>query len=607
MKAAGLLLLLELASASTRLDRLPIHAKGGSLGAELAAEADADRDLVRRLLGDPSWDVNRTSNYKTSLREHFNSSDASTYLQRFFFDTSFCGSACSLPSTPIVCEMTGEWTASGTSGGALAELAASLGALMVTLEHRAYGCSQLAGGCSPPADARANIQFLTVEQAVEDSAAFVQYFEAFAANSFKPPSTPVPALTLGYKPLRKWAIAGGSYAGAFVSWVTVRHGDLFTATWASSGVVEAIYEFSSFDAVVAEAVGDDCANALRAVTDAFELFFLNRSIELYALFNASATGPTALTQSDFAWMLADSAGMGPQYGAKSTLCRYLNSTARDTPTSLAPPNPGFFLRDWDALVGFAQWTAFRYGVNFGSSCYYSTACLASNPSAYSDTTTWVLQCCNELAYWNVNSPGGTRSSRLTTSYFMSQCAAMLGPSVVPDTASFNGRFGGAKPLVSNSSFVFATQGSDDPWKAAGVQATISPNYLESTATCSGCSHCRDLSGSNANDPPAISAQRAAVLAQMKAWMVGSPPSSPASSASSLSGGAIAGIAVGTSIALIAAGFVGLPILARVWSVFRADESDVKDVKTPLFRASGEETLLRASGEETTTRFAASSA
>jgi hypothetical protein len=114
------------------------------------------------------------------------------------------------------------------------------------------------------------------------------------------------------------------------------------------------------------------------------------------LFNATYAG---LTKADFAWMLSDSAGMAPQYGAKARLCAFLNSTARDTPSSPAPPNAGFFLTGWPALEAFAAWTSFRYGPSFGSSCYYSTACLSSqaNASSWSDTTTWVLQCCNEVA------------------------------------------------------------------------------------------------------------------------------------------------------------------------------------------------------------------
>ena len=82
---------------------------------------------------------------------------------------------------------------------------------------------------------------------------------------------------------------------------------------------------------------------------------------------------------------------------------------------------------------------------------------------------------------------------------------------------FNNRFGGATPFVGKS-FVFATQGSDDPWQGAGVQAPISSTYLESTANCAGCSHCRDLSASSAKDPEPLADTRAAVQKAMQGWL-----------------------------------------------------------------------------------------
>jgi hypothetical protein len=76
-----------------------------------------------------------------------------------------------------------------------------------------------------------------------------------------------------------------------------------------------------------------------------------------------------------------------------------------------------------------------------------------------------------------------------------------------------------------------------------VQAPLSPNYLEITATCDGCSHCRDLSASSANDPPALAAQRKAVLAQIVAWVAPAAPA-PAAAAPATSPAAIAGYALG---------------------------------------------------------------
>lgn len=159
------------------------------------------------------------------------------------------------------------------------------------------------------------------------------------------------------------------------------------------------------------------------------------------------------------------------------------------------------------------------------------------------------ECCNQLAYWQAAPPSGSlRSALITTDYYVAQCKSAYGPSVFADTAAFNARYGGALPLVAATSKVFATQGSDDPWQPAGVQAPISANYQEATAVCDGCSHCRDLHASSPSDPPALTAVRAAAINAIVGW-VGPASSGP------LSGGAIAGIVVGGIAVLAAAAFV----------------------------------------------------
>jgi hypothetical protein len=49
-----------------------------------------------------------------------------------------------------------------------------------------------------------------------------------------------------------------------------QHPELASASWSSSGVVQAVDNFTEFDVVEAAAVGDDCAAQLRNVTGQFE-------------------------------------------------------------------------------------------------------------------------------------------------------------------------------------------------------------------------------------------------------------------------------------------------------------------------------------------------
>jgi hypothetical protein len=90
--------------------------------------------------------------------------------------------------------------------------------------------------------------------------------------------------------------------------------------------------------------------------------------------------------------------MGPQYGYKDLLCSYLSD------------GQGGYLTGWPALVAFNNWTVTHYGASFAGSCYYSSVCLSSGSYSgqWSDSTTWVWQCCNQVAYWQAAYPGSLR-------------------------------------------------------------------------------------------------------------------------------------------------------------------------------------------------------
>ena len=135
-----------------------------------------------------------------------------------------------------------------------------------------------------------------------------------------------------------------------------------------------------------------------------------------------------------AWMLADSAAMGVQYGSKAALC-----------AALVPVS--------DPLPQFAAWTKEHYGPSFGSSCYYSTACL-SDVSMMDQWIAadwqWVSQCCRELAYWQVAYDGSQRSAAMTLDYFNAQCRSAFGFDPIKTNPAFNARFGRAAPTSNHT-------------------------------------------------------------------------------------------------------------------------------------------------------------
>jgi pimeloyl-ACP methyl ester carboxylesterase len=399
MMLRSVLALAGAASAAASLaDLVPMRARGGRLFADLAAR-EAAHDAAAGILR------NSTPNYFDQLIWH-NDSSRGTFKQRWFVDSSYW-----TPSGPIFLELGGEGPAGGSPGGYVAQLGQQMGALLVTIEHRYYGESFPA-----PLSDRATLDTLNIDTVMSDLAAFVTYMNARLGNAGG---------------THKWLSIGGSYSGALSAWFRIKHPELIAGAWSSSGVVNAVYNYTSFDHQVLTDVDADCKAALHAVTAAFEAAWDDptRKAAMLKQFGTASY----YTKGDMAWMLADSAAMGAQYGAKAALC-----------AALVPST--------DPLAQFAKWTIEHYGAGFGSNCYYSTACL-SDPSMSAQWIPadyqWVAQCCRELAYWQVHDGDTYRSSAITLGYYNAQCQAAFGFDPSSSNSAFNEKYGGATPNGTN--------------------------------------------------------------------------------------------------------------------------------------------------------------
>jgi hypothetical protein len=106
---------------------------------------------------------------------------------------------------------------------------AEIKAQMYVLEHRYYGESEVSPNLN-----WGNLEHLTVQQAVEDVAFFIEEKNKEMIRDF------------GGKD-RKWIVVGGTYAGGLAAWFKQEHPDLAHISWASSGTLNAIAEFKNFD------------------------------------------------------------------------------------------------------------------------------------------------------------------------------------------------------------------------------------------------------------------------------------------------------------------------------------------------------------------------
>jgi len=105
---------------------------------------------------------------------------------------------------------------------------ASENALLISLEHRYYGDSQ------PFSDwSTSNLKYLSSQYALADIAYFIDTMNArFLTN-------------IGRKP--DWITIGGSYPGALSAWFKSQYPTHAIGAWSSSGVINAIEDFKTFD------------------------------------------------------------------------------------------------------------------------------------------------------------------------------------------------------------------------------------------------------------------------------------------------------------------------------------------------------------------------
>lgn len=431
--------------------------------------------------GDPTLGTTAQAQYWDAPQDHFDDANTATYKQKFYVDDRY-----HTPGGPIFLEIGGEGPVGGAPGGYISTLGQERNALLIQLEHRFYGESLPNGNVDTD-----NLKLLTVENALADLAGFIDWYTA--AHS-----------TTG-----KWFAFGGSYPGALSGWFRQAYPEHTAGSLSSSGVVNAINEFTAFDERVATAIGDECADNVRAVTAAFDRAVLKSSdatdesaAAAKALFGCSAD----MWDPDFFYMMADSAAMADQYGSKFAMCDQLAAMGKDA-------------SDATKMETFANFTNTFWGPDFGAGCFYDSSCLA-DPTRYEAGATdrsWRWQKCYQLSYFQpAPAKNSLRSSVVTMDYHYEQCKKVFGLEP-PDVSKINDKFGAEKIQVDK---VFFSDFSDDPWREASV---VSNDDIPDTSEfhlvqCDECGHCMDFSTPSDTEPAALTAERQAFEVKLDEWL-----------------------------------------------------------------------------------------
>jgi hypothetical protein len=148
------------------------------------------------------------------------------YNLRYWFDATYYK-----PGGPVIVLASGETSGTGRlpfiQKGVVAQIANATNGISVVLEHRYYGASWPVPDLSTE-----NMRFLTTDQALADTAYFAQniVFPGLEQYDLTSNST-------------AYIAYGGSYAGAFVSFLRELYSDVYFGAISSSGVTEAIWDY----------------------------------------------------------------------------------------------------------------------------------------------------------------------------------------------------------------------------------------------------------------------------------------------------------------------------------------------------------------------------
>lgn len=457
------------------------------LALSLIAHADPKEFYFNRILDNATPVVGTDSLVEGTFDQridHDNCCNFATFKQRYYLDSSLAASE----TAPVFFYICGESTCESRSilGGAIREHAKKFGAHLVALEHRYYGKSQ-----PFPTLTTENLKYLSTQYAVKDLAAFVE----FAKEELKLKG--------------KWIAFGGSYPGSLSAYFRSKVPSLVVGALASSAPVMAKADYLEYDKHVAQVAGPTCAAKIRSVVAEIESHFGKpEMLEMKKLFKAEGIKD----DTDFLYVIADVGAFAVQYGYQEKFCKALESE--------------------DSIKAYGEYAQSVYkliGVSAEKMSMYEGS-LSEDPNSYLEGfgyRPWLYQSCKEYGYWQIAYPDAAvsvRSQRINQEYHNTLCKRLFNIDKPVDTTVINKLF--FEPLFDsqNSSNIFFTNGSNDPWSVLSilsekVEATEQPKNPNLTLmTIKNQAHCDDLRTPKTSDSEILKEARTKLQGLIELWL-----------------------------------------------------------------------------------------
>jgi len=421
-----------------------------------------------------------TDQYFTQKFDHFNPSEDRTYQQRYHYSEKFFDNKIG----PIFVFICGEAECNVPHGRLFPyALAQEHSAAFYLLEHRYYGKSQLFEDWSTK-----NMKLLTVENALADLAEFITAKQEEYMTKYNTPK-------------RKVITFGGSYPGALSAWFRLKYPHITDGSIASSGVVQATYEFPQFDQQVIDSMkkSPGCIETASEIVKYVESEIYSgdddRVAKIYKIFSAGKD----FDKADFMGSITQTFGGNVQYGKRQYLCSYMG-----------------LIKDYEMekkLETFAKLSgeAGEDGISDVQGIEIEHT---------KNMRQWTYQVCTQMGFLFVPSKDSVLTSqKQDLQYWLDYCKRAFGEELRTRTGinEMNLLFGATDLVGSN---IFFTNGVEDGWKWASVR-DIKLDGTSMTAhviDCDDCAHCVDLHDETDDDADDLKATRSQQRKHINRWL-----------------------------------------------------------------------------------------
>ncbi|KJX93370.1 serine peptidase like protein [Zymoseptoria brevis] len=419
-----------------------------------------------------------------------------TFSQAFLWNRTFWR-----PGAPIVVFLPGESRIDKygvycrpdfSTVGAIAE---NLGAAIVTLEHRYFGSSIPYRNFT-----KANLQYLTVDNALKDIVRF--------ANNFAAPWTDLPSTAKDVP----WVLIGGSYSAAQTAWIANIMPGTFWAYLSASPILQAIPSYWAYFLPLMEHAPETCVSLISSVTRFIDDVVKAGDEENLQIIKTHF-GLAGMATSDFLYYLSfhwsewSVTDIGQDYTTIENYCAWLESSdigqeLEDMYEELFPPlrppiNTSIEVRA-DAATRLEQTLrAFQnYSKNFREhvaprlcvegNCVHDTSGRHREPFLPGQMYSW-LRCNDMMAGYVTGAPIAATTTPIvsrfvTYDYFQKRCLRFysLGPSGElkssaaghRDAEAFNEYTGGWFPTKARR--IIYSAGEMDVWREMSASAKLRP-------------------------------------------------------------------------------------------------------------------------------------